>query len=117
MMVPFGVRQFRRLLAGCMLVNGCTFLASMMGNSLAGWCLGEQGLAGVALAVPLTTVANMRFVCAPCPVKPGIDRLDEQFRQLLIFDAERLRHGQVIMGLDDDAMELYGKAWDRIRGR
>lgn len=60
-MTPFGVRQFRKLLAGCLLINFLMFLVAMMGNVLAGRFLGEQGLAGVALAAPLVSVANFLF--------------------------------------------------------
>ena len=58
---------------------------------------------------------NMDYICAPNPVKPGIDKLDEDYRRLIVLDEETLKHGQVLANLDDAAMELYNKAWDRIK--
>ena len=58
---------------------------------------------------------NMDYICAPNPVKPGIDKLDEDYRKLIVLDTETLSHGQVIGHLDDSVMELYNKAWDRIK--
>ena len=58
---------------------------------------------------------NMDYICAPNPVKPGIDKLDEDYRKVIVLDEETLKHGQVLKNLDDDAMELYNKAWDRIK--
>ena len=58
---------------------------------------------------------NMDYICGPNPVKPGIDKLDEDYRKIIILDAELLNRGQVIKSLDDAAMDLYNKAWDRIK--
>ena len=58
---------------------------------------------------------NMDYICAPNPVKPGIDKLDEDYRRLIVLDEETLKHGQVLANLDDAVMELYNKAWDRIK--
>ncbi len=60
--------------------------------------------------------ANMDYLCGPNPVKPGIDLLDEEYRKVIILDAEALKHGQVLKGFDDPAvLELYNKAWDKIK--
>ena len=58
---------------------------------------------------------NMDYICGPNPVKPGIDKLDEDYRKVIILPEESLKNGQVLKNLDDDAMELYNKAWDRIK--
>lgn len=58
---------------------------------------------------------NMEFIMGPCPVKPGIDALEDDYRKLIVLDEETLSHGQVIEPIDDSAQELYNKAWDRIR--
>ncbi len=60
---------------------------------------------------------NMEYICGPNPVKPGIDALEDDYRKLIILTPEQLKHGQVIKGFDDkpEIMELYNKAWDRIK--
>ena len=60
---------------------------------------------------------NMEYICGPNPVKPGIDALDEDYRKLIVLDEETLKRGQVLKGFDDQpaVMELYNKAWDRIK--
>ena len=58
---------------------------------------------------------NMGYTCAPNPVKPGIDRLDADYRRLIVLDEETLKHGQTLADLDDATLELYNKAWDRIK--
>ena len=60
---------------------------------------------------------NMEYICGPNPVKPGIDALDEDYRKLIVLDGEQLKRGQVLKGFDDqpEVMELYNKAWDRIK--
>lgn len=57
-MTPFGVRQFRRMLAGCVAINVVMFVLSTMGSVLAGNFLGEKALTGVALASPLFTFCS-----------------------------------------------------------
>ena len=61
--------------------------------------------------------ANMEYILGPSPVKPGIDALDEDFRKQIILDPEAIKKGQVIRAIDTipGAMELYNKAWDRIK--
>ena len=61
--------------------------------------------------------ANMEYICGPNPVKPGIDALDEEYRNLIVLSPELLKRGQVLKGFDDqpEVMELYNKAWDRIK--
>ena len=60
---------------------------------------------------------NMEYICGPNPVKPGIDALDEDYRNLIILTPEQVARGQVIRAIDQvpGAMELYNKAWDRIK--
>ena len=60
---------------------------------------------------------NMEYICGPNPVKPGIDALDPEYRDLIIPSAETLARGQVLRGFDDKqkVMELYNKAWDKIK--
>jgi len=60
--------------------------------------------------------ANMNYTCGANPVKPGIDLLDEDYRKLIVLDAETLNRGQVIDSFDDPAVqERYNRAWDRIK--
>ena len=61
--------------------------------------------------------ANMDYLCGPTPVAPGIAKLDEDYRKLIVLSDEQLKHGQVLDAIDDKpgAMELYNKAWDRIK--
>ena len=59
---------------------------------------------------------NMDYLCGPNPVKPGIEKLDPEYRSLIILDDETLKYGQVLRGFSDPAViELYNKAWDRIK--
>ena len=60
---------------------------------------------------------NMEYIMGPMPVKPGIDALDDDYRNLIVLPAETIKRGQVLQPIDDDAatMELYNKAWDRIK--
>ena len=60
---------------------------------------------------------NMEYICGPSPVAPGIELLDKDYRDLIVLDAETIRHGQVIKGFADrpDVMEMYNKAWDKIK--
>ena len=60
---------------------------------------------------------NMEYICGPNPVKPGIDALDPEYRDLIIPDADTLARGQILRGFDDrpEVMELYNKAWDKIK--
>ena len=60
--------------------------------------------------------ANMDYICGPNPVKPGIDLLDEEYRKVIVLDADALKNGQVLKGFDDPAvLELYNRAWDKIK--
>ncbi len=60
---------------------------------------------------------NMEYICGPSPVAPGIAKLDEDYRKLIVLDSETLKRGQVLRGFDDNpqVMELYNKAWDKIK--
>ena len=60
---------------------------------------------------------NMEYICGPNPVKPGIDALDEDYRKVIVLDEATLKKGQVLKGFDDQpaVMELYNKAWDKIK--
>ena len=61
--------------------------------------------------------ANMDYICGPNPVKPGIEKLDADYRDLIVLKPEQLARGQVLKNLDDqpEVMELYNRAWDRIK--
>lgn len=60
---------------------------------------------------------NMEYIMSPTPVKPGIDRLDDEYREQIVLTPEQISHGQVIRAIDSipGAMELYNKAWDKIK--
>ena len=59
---------------------------------------------------------NMEFLCGPNPVRPGIELLDEDYRNLIVLSPEKLANGQVLKGFEDPAVnELYNKAWDKIK--
>ena len=60
---------------------------------------------------------NMDYIQGPNPVKPGIDQLDEGLRDIIVLKPEQLKLGQVLRGFDDKpaVMELYNKAWDKIK--
>ena len=61
--------------------------------------------------------ANMEYICGPNPVKPGLAQLDPGFLSMISLTPAQLNAGQVLRGFDDQpgVMELYNKAWDRIR--
>ncbi len=59
---------------------------------------------------------NMEYLCGPNPVKPGIDLLDEETRNIVLLDPEVLKRGQILKSIDDPkVMEYYNKGWDRIK--
>jgi len=59
---------------------------------------------------------NMNYICGPNPVKPGIEQLDDEYRKLIVLDEETLKRGRVLTPIEDPAvMELYNKAWDKIK--
>ena len=60
---------------------------------------------------------NMGYICGPMPVAPGIAQLDDDFRALIMLDAESLRKGQVIKSFYDKpgVQALYDAAWARIK--
>ena len=60
---------------------------------------------------------NMDYIMGPMPVKPGIEKLDPDYRKLIILPPDVIARGQVLEPVDDDpaVMELYNKAWDRIK--
>jgi spermidine/putrescine transport system substrate-binding protein len=61
--------------------------------------------------------ANMDYIGGPNPVAPGIALLEEDYRSLIVMDPKTLARGQVLKSFDDqpEVMELYNKAWDRIK--
>ena len=60
--------------------------------------------------------ANMDYICGPNPVRPGIEKLDADYRRLIVLDPETIARGQVLRHFDDPAvMTLYNKAWDKIK--
>ena len=60
---------------------------------------------------------NMEYIMGPMPVKTGIDALDDDYRKLIVLSPDTIKRGQVLLPIDDDnaTMELYNKAWDRIK--
>ena len=66
---------------------------------------------------PEVAAANMEYICGPNPVAPGIALLDENYRNQIILDEATLEHGHVLKSFDDqpEVMELYNKAWDKIK--
>ena len=60
---------------------------------------------------------NMEYICGPNPVKPGIDRLEPDYRRLIVLDEAQIARGQVLRGFQDkpEVQGLYNKAWDRIK--
>jgi spermidine/putrescine transport system substrate-binding protein len=60
---------------------------------------------------------NMEYICGPNPVKPGLDLLDPEYRSIIIVPEDKLALGQVLKGFDGkpEVMELYNKAWDKIK--
>ena len=60
---------------------------------------------------------NMEYIMGPMPVKPGIEALDDDYRKLIVLSPDTIKRGQVLLPIDDDnaTMELYNKAWDRIK--
>lgn len=60
---------------------------------------------------------NMEYICGPNPVKPGIDKLDPEYRDVIILAPEQLKQGQVLRNFDDqpEVQEIYNRAWDKIK--
>ena len=59
---------------------------------------------------------NMEYICGPNPVKPGLELLDDEYRAMILVPQEKLKNGQLLRGFEDPkVMELYNKAWDRIK--
>ena len=63
------------------------------------------------------SAVNMDYLCGPNPVKPGLDKLDPEYRDLILLTEEQLKHGQVLRGFDGqpEVLELYNRAWDKIK--
>ena len=59
--------------------------------------------------------SNMEYILGPSPSKPGIDALDADLRELIVLKPEQLAVGQVIGDLDEATLEIYNKAWDKIK--
>ena len=66
---------------------------------------------------PEVALANMEYICALVPVKGALDNLDEDLAALILLDEETLARAQILRGFDDrpDVLELYNRAWDRIK--
>ena len=65
---------------------------------------------------PEVAKENMEYICGPNPVAPAIAALDEDYRKIIILDDDILKRGQLLKGFDDPkVLELYNKAWDRIK--
>ena len=66
---------------------------------------------------PEMGAANMAYVLGMLPCQPAIDALDADIRKIVVESPEIWSFGQVIVGLESipGAMEMYTKAWDRIK--
>ena len=66
---------------------------------------------------PEVAAANMNYICGPCPVKPGIALLEDDYRNLVLVDPETMSHGQVIRGFTNkpEVQELYNRTWDKVK--
>lgn len=66
---------------------------------------------------PEVAKVNMEYICGPIPVKAGIDLLDDEYRKMVVLDEETIKRGQILKGFEDrpEVMELYNKAWDRVK--
>ena len=66
---------------------------------------------------PEVAAANMNYICGPCPVKPGIALLDDDYRNLVLVDPETMSRGQVIRGFTNkpEVQELYNRTWDKVK--
>ncbi len=62
-----------------------------------------------------TAAENMEYIMGPMPVKPGIEKLDDDYRKLIVLDDDTMKRGQIIAPISEATMELYNKAWDRIK--
>ena len=49
------------------------------------------------------------------PVRPAMEKLNPQLRQLITLTPEQFKRGQVIMSLGSKADQLYERAWKRIQ--
>ncbi len=58
---------------------------------------------------------NMEYILGPMPVRPGLNELPQELREVLILSDDVMSRGQVIAPVSDAAMSLYNKAWDRIK--
>lgn len=68
-------------------------------------------------ANPDMGVKNMEYVLGMLPSTPAIEALSAEMRSIVVAPPEVMARGQVLLGLEGipGAMELYGKAWDRIK--
>ena len=62
-------------------------------------------------------VKNMEYVLGMLPCTPAIEALSPEIREAVVAKPEIMAKGQVILGLESvpGAMEMYAKAWDRIK--
>ena len=66
---------------------------------------------------PKNALANMEYVFGPMAVKPALDMLRKDIKDLIVLDAETLKRGRVIEPISGHpgAVELYEKAWEEIK--
>ena len=66
---------------------------------------------------PENARANMEYIFGPMAVKPALETLDPEIKQLIVLDAETLKRGRLIKPISGQpgAIELYKKAWKAIR--
>ncbi len=58
---------------------------------------------------------NMEYFLCPMPVASGLEALDDKLKAIILMPDEIMSRGQVIAPVSDAALELYNKAWDRIK--
>lgn len=60
---------------------------------------------------------NMEYLFGPMAVKPALDILDEDIKNMIILDEETLKRGQLIKPISGTpgAVELYEDAWETIK--
>lgn len=66
---------------------------------------------------PKNALSNMEHVFGPMAVKPALQMLKKDIKDLIMLDEETLKRAQLIKPISEypGAMELYENAWRRIR--
>ena len=66
---------------------------------------------------PMNCKKNMEYILALTPNIEAEEGLNDKLRMILTLDPETLKRGQVTQSFDDDpaVMDMYSKAWDKIK--